>query len=530
MSRRERGIVAALALLMLALRAAAFLRYRFDSDEPQHLHVAWGWTAGLVQYRDFFDNHAPLFHLLSAPLLRILGERSDVLFFMRAPMLLLFAAVLWATYVLGTRLYSPRVGVWAALLLSFFPPFFLKSIEYRTDNFWNALWAVALVVLTSRLPARHFLTGLLLGLAFCVSLKTSLLMITLGTAGAVTYVFALRERSLRRTVLPVVLPLLVGTAIAPAILLWWFRAHGAWPQLVYCVFRFNELLVQTRSPFSLWAPRLIYLPAMALMLRRAWKRRAGREEDAVALWRCFFAVGSATFVITLVSFWILISPRDLLPVMPLVAIFFIAWIADRPPYVPALACLLCVPFLLLYSSGLRNGTREYTTMMDQVLRLSRPGEPLLDFKGETVFRQRPYYYIFEFITRNEMQAGLIPDTIERDVIRAHCHVAQADGDFWPAHGRAFLTANFLDMGRLRASGQTIRDDGLFTIAVPGQYVVVSPKGIAAGLVDGKPNVPRFYDPGPYRYTRATPSERVAVLWAPAFARGFSPFHLRDREF
>src|SRR5256885_14448715 len=109
MSRRERLIVAALALLMLALRAAAFFHYRFDSDEPQHLHVAWGWTAGLVQYRDLFDNHAPLFHILSAPLLRVIGERSDVLFFMRAPMLLLFAVVLWATYVLGTRLYSARV-------------------------------------------------------------------------------------------------------------------------------------------------------------------------------------------------------------------------------------------------------------------------------------------------------------------------------------------------------------------------------------------------------------------------------------
>src|SRR5437660_7114529 len=140
MSRRERVIVAALALLMLALRAAAFFRYRFDSDEPQHLHVAWGWTAGLVQYRDLFDNHAPLFHILSAPLLRVAGERSDVLFFMRTPMLLLFAAVLWATYILGKRLYSARVGVWAALLLSFFPPFFLKSLEYRTDNLWNTLW------------------------------------------------------------------------------------------------------------------------------------------------------------------------------------------------------------------------------------------------------------------------------------------------------------------------------------------------------------------------------------------------------
>jgi hypothetical protein len=530
MSRRERVVVAALALLMLALRAAAFFRYRFDSDEPQHLHVAWGWTAGLVQYRDLFDNHAPLFHILSAPLLRAVGERSDALFFMRAPMLLLFAVVLWATYLLGKRLYSARVGVWAALLLSLFPPFFLKSLEYRTDNLWNTLWMVVLVVLTSRLPGRLWVTGLLLGVAFCVSLKTSLLLITLGTAGLVTYFFALKTRTLRPNVMSLLAPILLCAAVAPALTVWWFRAHGAWPQFVYCVFRFNELLVLTRSTLSIWAPRLIYLPAMALMLRRAWKRRAGREEDPVALWRYFFAIGSAAFVITLVSFWILISPRDLLPVMPLASIFFVAWIEPRPLRVPALACFACVPFILVYSNGLRNGTREYTTMIDQVLHLSQPGEPLMDYKGETVFRRRPYYYIFEFITRNEMQAGLIPDTIERDVIRARCHVAQADGDFWPARGRAFLIANFLDMGRLRASGQMVRDDGLFTIAVPGEYVVITTKGMARGLVDGKPNVPRFFDQGLYRYTRTSPDEHPAVLWAPAFARGFSPFHLRDREF
>src|SRR5438034_7799769 len=99
-SRSERLLALTLAAVTVALRAVAFFHYRFDSDEPQHLHVAWGWTAGLVQYRDLFDNHAPLFHIVSAPLLKAVGERPDVLFFMRAPMLVLFALVLIATYLL----------------------------------------------------------------------------------------------------------------------------------------------------------------------------------------------------------------------------------------------------------------------------------------------------------------------------------------------------------------------------------------------------------------------------------------------
>ena len=86
------------------------------------------------------------------------------------------------------------------------------------------------------------------------------------------------------------------------------------------------------------------------------------------------------------------------------------------------------------------------------------------------------------------------------------------------------------MGRLRASGQWLADDGAFTIAVPGQYVVVGTGGELRGTLDGSPY--RGATPlgaGVHRFV-STSRERLAVLWAPAFQRGFSPFHLRDREF
>src|SRR5437763_3926302 len=171
-----------LAAVSAALRAVAFFRYRFDSDEPQHLHVAWGWATGLLPYRDFFDNHAPLFHIATAPILRAVGEREDVLLFMRAPILVLFAVMIWATWVLGKRLYDAEVGRWAAVMLSLLPPFFLKSLEYRTDNLWVALWMIAVVVLTGgelTIP-RGFIAGVILGFAMATSMKTSLLLITLG--------------------------------------------------------------------------------------------------------------------------------------------------------------------------------------------------------------------------------------------------------------------------------------------------------------------------------------------------------------
>src|SRR6059058_1558578 len=103
------------AAAIVALRIAILFRYRIDSDETQHLHVVWGWTHGLVQYRDFFDNHMPLFHILMTPLLRLTGERPEALLFGRLAMLPLFAAIALLAYRIGRSCYPPRVAVLATI-------------------------------------------------------------------------------------------------------------------------------------------------------------------------------------------------------------------------------------------------------------------------------------------------------------------------------------------------------------------------------------------------------------------------------
>src|SRR6266436_7668826 len=79
----EARVAAAFLLATFILRVVYIFHYRIDSDEPQHLHVVWGWVHGLVQYRDVFDNHAPLFHLFSAPLVALIGDRPDILALLR---------------------------------------------------------------------------------------------------------------------------------------------------------------------------------------------------------------------------------------------------------------------------------------------------------------------------------------------------------------------------------------------------------------------------------------------------------------
>ena len=90
-------LAAVLFTLLVALSIANVLHRNFNSDEPQHAHVIWGWTHGLVQYRDLFDNHMPLFHLLFAPLFALIGERATILFWMRFLLLPAYFVAAWCT-------------------------------------------------------------------------------------------------------------------------------------------------------------------------------------------------------------------------------------------------------------------------------------------------------------------------------------------------------------------------------------------------------------------------------------------------
>lgn len=484
MPKSERILLGCFSAAALVLRALAFFRYRFDSDEQQHLHVAWGWTRGLVQYRDVFDNHLPLFHLLTAPLVALVGERADVLLWMRLPMLLLFGVVIWATYVLADDL---RVGRWAVVLLALFPPFFLKSLEYRNDNLWTALWMLAMVGVVRRW--RPFVIGLLLGGALMVSIKTVVLL--------VAFVVALRKQKW--------MEMLAGFAVIPALLTIYFASIGALDDLLYCNVTFNSHFAMTRK--GLWVLRLLFPLLLGLIL---WLARRYRPH--------FFAVLIAVYAITLVSAGAPVSPRDFLPLMPLAAILLATSVTQTRAF--AAIAIVFIAALFYYADRFENNTDWHITMMHQVLGLSRPGESLLDVKGETIFRRRPFYYVFENLTRMQMAHGIIRDTVAEDVIRTRTHVVQADGPMWPPRARAFLSENFLDMGRLRASGQWLTSDGSFTIAVPGEYLFVDEYGPLTR--------PRVFAAGAHRFM---PVRRLtAVVWATAIRRGYSPFNLRDREF
>jgi hypothetical protein len=57
-------------------------------------------------YRDFFDNHMPLFHIVSAPIFRWFGVRPDIVVPMRLLINGLFALNLWCVWKLASQFFS----------------------------------------------------------------------------------------------------------------------------------------------------------------------------------------------------------------------------------------------------------------------------------------------------------------------------------------------------------------------------------------------------------------------------------------
>jgi hypothetical protein len=548
--RGERLAALALIVAGLGVRAASILHHRVNSDEPQHLHVAWAWTQGLLPYRDVFDNHSPLFSLAMSPLLAAAGERADIIHVMRLAMVPFVLGALAAVWVIARRLFSPRVALWSVAIAAVVPDFLRTSVEYRTDQVWMCAWLAALAVLVGgRLSrGRAFSTGAILGIALATSMKTTLLLLGLGVAVAVTAGVA----TWRGARLPwgslagrAALALL-GLVVAPAAFALWFAWRGAWADLVYGVAGHNMVAGLGHWGTTPWRPLLLVAAAPVLVLvADALVRGAGA---ALGRRRALVILAALSTHTILEGCWPLVTRSDLLPLLPLESIAVAALLVALPGAVarrwPGAGAwsraLRAAPALVVAVETVLAATAEpvwvdHTTaqvaLVRQVLAVTRPGDTVMDAKGEAIYRRRPYHLALETITLQRFARRLLPDAIPESLVAARTAVVvQRDLDRMPPRARAFITAHYLPFDELRVLGERLEpmdDDGAgglaFHLDVAQRYAVVTEAGAARGELDGVPcGGPRELARGPHVY-RPTPAERtgeLAVVWAGAAEHGF----------
>ena len=541
----EMVIAGGLFFVLLTLRLFYATNQPWDSDEPQHLHVVWAWASGLLPYKDVFDNHSPLFQALSAPIFALLGERADIVTAMRWVILPISVLILWMTYLLGRRLYSKRVALWGSVLAACFPDLYFKLDEYRPDLFWCALWLILLAILTDGklTPRRLFWAGFTLGIAFAVSMKTTFLLLTILLAAVVVGLIRLlipefRGRPQRTVWIFYFIAPLIGALSVPLTLVGFFAWRGALSQMYYCVIIHNiasagdqwSLIPHRIRDFRFW----LFVPMIAGGIWLA-KRDPDRQRS---LQRLFFMAVVGLYCPLLFTFWPLISKQDFLPFLPILILVLtcpLVWIGEWirskavfPAYLlPALVAVSELSWMIKARPPLKGTNQTNLAIVSDVLKLTRPGETVLDAKGQTIYRQRPFYYVFEQITREKVERGeLRDDSLER-LVEKRTPVVISSHWLTPATGQ-FVSQNYIPVGSVLVLGRRILPDkdgrAEFNVVIPAKYAIIGENGLVLGTLDGiEMNGSRDLDPGSHDLVLPSPNGKVFLIWSRAFEEGFSPF-------
>jgi len=543
---------AVLFALMIVIRVVNILHYRFDSDEPQHLHVIWGWARGFVQYRDLFDNHMPLFHITFAPIFGLIGDRATILYEMRFILLPMYFVAAWCTYKIGTCLFSRRAGIWAVILAGLYTRYHLISLEFRTDNLWAPLWLLCITVLvTGPLTARRALVaGLLLGLCFGVSMKSILFLLSIALAALLTLLLVGRRNLVLSSthLVQCIAAFVVSTATIPATIMIFFAFKGLWPDFRYCVFDFSFLARGASSLANRIHLTLIIIIALPVILYVARRMIRATDGMGLAFRRVFILMVCTSYFLAFKTFWPVRSHDDDPPFYPLVAVLCSGallaastkltgskWnagqILRRVP-VPVFLAVGEIFVLIAMQPIWKDRTKRETDLLRNVLTLLKPGDYVLDCKGETVFRQRDVHAVYETITKSAIQRGLILDNAPQRCVETHtCVVATTLIRTFPRDTSRFVRRNYLTVtNNLRIAGKELKPSATnprrceFEVTIPASYEIISPRENVSGTLDGIPyNGARFLAAGSHTFESTSPSHGLVLLWAQAVARHFTPF-------
>ncbi len=530
----EKLCAAALFLVLLALRIVCAQHYRVDSDEPQHLHVVWGWANGLLQYKEIFDNHSPLFQMLCAPVFRLFGERADIIIPMRHAMLPIFAFNLWCVYKIASRLGTKRLALWTTVAVGFAPIFFLVSTEFRTDDLWAALWLLAVMLATGGefKGWRAFWIGLVFGAAFAVSMKSSILIVSLLLASGTVWLLRVRGgEPVDRAQLARSFGLaLLGLLVVPGLLIAFFAWKHALPEMYYCVIKHNALiggnkLKKLSIKRFLFPMVLLAAPFITQGIIRLRSDRPAAYRQAIILLAALF-YGAA-----LKSFWPLITDQDYLPRDPLLILAAapaFAWIVrQRAPWTYGLtgaviACELTV--LLRMGRPWHDDATNKIQEIAEVLRITNRDDYVMDGKGEFIFRNRPYYFVLEGVSIALMKRHLITDNIIQRLIDTRTCVVLRPR--LPKADAEFVEDNYLfDRQKIGVAGKQLGTTApvmSFSTVIPARYTVVAQRGTIFGTLDGKPlQASQFLEPGEHRLELKGSKCLVAVVWSQAIERGYT---------
>ena len=286
---RLRTAIIGIVLGFLLIAAVGRWLDGLEADDLQHLHAAWLVAQGQVPYRDYFDHHTPLYHVLFAPYASLIGRDPLVLMI---TFRLMAAACAIGIFFLFWRLLARLSGPFSAwlglgLLAASRHSDLLFSLRPDYIALLLLLAAVTLVTESSeRSPLRHFVAGICVGVGFGFTQKVLALAPAFVIWAAVPF---LRDRENRRAQLLNLAALLIGMMLAPALLVAALAKAGALPGFLAGPIGFASHWSQPKSWLNFTQePVLLEFPLFAFGFAWAvrsiwnwWKRADASPADTL---------------------------------------------------------------------------------------------------------------------------------------------------------------------------------------------------------------------------------------------------------
>lgn len=425
-------------LILLALRGWIATSLALDADESQHLHAAWLVGQGQVPYRDFWENHTPLFYYLVAPLTRWLADQPSVYIAARLAMVGLAGAALILVYQLTRRLGS-GVAALAVLLLAVQWRFAEFTTQVRPDVPALVTWVATLVAVVRWRedgPGTRWLwiAGFALGVYAALTPKAAFsglavaLLVTL-LAWAEKWRLRLAASQLGR--------LAVGATVPVLGVLGWLWATGGPPALqafardvVLGNLSFPDM---TKRPPAADEGLLIYglaLVGLVLTLRRdGW--RAFRSPIHGPL----LVTGAVVSTLLLLPTTPAVYPYSWMPVLVVASVYASLGLvaitqgvrASRRSLAAAgtafvLVVVFLAPVVVTVWNVERRPLQSQLRRMRLELAYACPGEPVLDGTALAVFR--PSAYRYQVLVRG-VRAWLADNVVLRGELLAEIRQAAA---------------------------------------------------------------------------------------------------------
>ena len=160
----------------------------------------------------------------------------------------------------------------------------------------------------------------------------------------------------------------------------------------------------------------------------------------------------------------------------------------------------------------------------------------MDSKGEMIYRNRPYFYVLEEMTRWMFKQQKLRDDIPEAMIAHSVCIAAKSRERYPPHTTVFLKENYVPIAfRLLVTGKILTpypaDKAIaFNLAIPAEYALVWQSANGTALLDGLPyTAPRRLNAGTHTLQVTQGDGEIAIIWAKAVQCGFSPFYKPSKE-